>query len=394
MIKKLRFSNFYSFAEETEISFELGRKPTPSGFDINLPDRRLNKVIAVVGANGSGKTQFIKALAFLRWFIRESFLEQSPEDQLPYQPHALCKDKNTQFEIEFFIGEKEYKYSLKLNNREVKDEALYQRTSERFSYIFKRTRTNDSFEFKEKGFPFSLEQARKLRPNASIISAAHSYDVKEVKAFIHLFDKFSCNVNFQGRSYFEYSKLFDAANFYYKYPEVKERMIEALCKFDLGLGNVEIDEVEMRQSDGQLITAHQPWGIHKTESGELFKLSMFEESSGTQSAFVLFPYLLNILKLGGCAIIDELDNDLHPHLIPEILNWFRFEETNPHQAQLIFTCHTPEVLNLLQKHQVYLTEKNQQCSEAWRLDQVTGLRADDNLYAKYMAGALGAVPDV
>jgi len=43
---------------------------------------------------------------------------------------------------------------------------------------------------------------------------------------------------------------------------------------------------------------------------------------------------------------------------------------------------------------VYLCEKHDQRSEVWRLDEVTGLRADDNLYAKYMAGALGAVPEV
>ena len=104
--------------------------------------------------------------------------------------------------------------------------------------------------------------------------------------------------------------------------------------------------------------------------------------------------LLTVLNLGGIAVIDELDNDLHPHLIPKILDWFRFEHSNPHQAQLIFTCHTPEILNRLQKHQVYLCEKNDQSSRAWRLDDVVGLRSDDNLYAKYMAGALGAVPEV
>ena len=93
-------------------------------------------------------------------------------------------------------------------------------------------------------------------------------------------------------------------------------------------------------------------------------------------------------------VIDELDNDLHPHLVPQLLQWFEFDETNPHQAQLIFTCHTPEVLNLLQKHQVYLVEKQNQYSEAWRADDIKGLiRSDDNLYAKYMAGALGATPN-
>ncbi|HCL16455.1 MAG TPA: abortive infection protein, partial [Pseudomonas sp.] len=52
------------------------------------------------------------------------------------------------------------------------------------------------------------------------------------------------------------------------------------------------------------------------------------------------------------------------------------------------------LLNHLQKHQLYLCEKRDQCSEAWRLDEVQGLRADDNLYAKYMAGALGGIPEL
>ena len=104
--------------------------------------------------------------------------------------------------------------------------------------------------------------------------------------------------------------------------------------------------------------------------------------------------ILPVLENGGVAIIDEIDNDLHPHMLPHILELFKFQHTNPHQAQIIFTCHTPEILNLLKKHQTYLVEKVDQQSEAWRLDGVTGLRADDNLYAKYMAGALSAVPNL
>lgn len=101
-----------------------------------------------------------------------------------------------------------------------------------------------------------------------------------------------------------------------------------------------------------------------------------------------------MLHNGGIAVIDELDNDLHPHLFPEILNLFRSSHTNPHNAQLIFTCHTPEVFNILNKHQIYLVEKTDQISESWRLDEMEGVRNDDNLYAKYMAGAFSAVPNV
>jgi len=75
MIKNIKFSNFHSFFEEVEISFEVSKKPASSMYDINISDAtRLNKVVAIIGANGSGKTQLIKPLAFLSWFISDSFL--------------------------------------------------------------------------------------------------------------------------------------------------------------------------------------------------------------------------------------------------------------------------------------------------------------------------------
>lgn len=95
------------------------------------------------------------------------------------------------------------------------------------------------------------------------------------------------------------------------------------------------------------------------------------------------------------VIIDELEADLHPHMLTPILDLFFSPKTNPNKAQIIFTCHSLEVLSLLHKGQVVLVEKDSNCeSHAWRLDSVKGVRADDNLYAKYMAGAYGAVPQL
>ncbi|MEI2642189.1 MAG: hypothetical protein V9G10_07610 [Candidatus Nanopelagicales bacterium] len=50
---------------------------------------------------------------------------------------------------------------------------------------------------------------------------------------------------------------------------------------------------------------------------------------------------------------------------------------------------------MLHKSQVMLVEKNESNeSSAWRMDSVTDIRSDDNFYAKYMAGAYGAVPQL
>jgi len=394
MIKNLSFRNFYSFADDTVIDFALGKKPTPTGYDININGERYNKAIAVVGANGSGKTQLLKPLAFLSWFASESFLGSDPDLDIPFAVHRLHANEPCHFELEFMMGGIDYRYQLELTSKEVIFEALYERTSAQYSYLFKREKKQQGYSFKQKGFPFPKAQAEKLRGNTSLISAAHSYDIAEAKPFIEFFDRIETNVVSTGRRHFQHGEVVGAAAKFQKAPELLQRMSEAMGTFDLGLSSVEIRKLTGRDEAGKEEDVFVPFGLHKTDDGRTFELSFVEESSGTQSAFVLLQPILNALHKGGIAVIDEIDNDLHPHLVPHLLEWFEFEHTNPHQAQIIFTCHTPEVLNLLQKHQVYLVEKQNQQSEAWRLDDMTGLRADDNLYAKYMAGALGATPEL
>lgn len=398
MLVSLRVSNFFSFAEETFVSFEMGKKPSLTAFDITVPpDRRLNKVIAVVGPNGSGKTQLIKPLAFLSWFIADSFLGSEPNASIPFKPHALQSNQNTRFELIFRIKDDEFKYVLEANRNQIVHESLYKKTTQYFSYIFVRDLVLEnekfSYEYKQQGFSFKKNQAKGIRGNASLISAAHIYDVPEARQFIEYFSRYSHNINVLGRNHFDNSDILESAEFFYTSKHYLSQLENMLCEFDLGLNSVKINEIETKDSDGEDAKFYLPIGVHNSGDSS-FELPIFEESSGTQSAFVLMHRVLPVLELGGVAVIDEIDNDLHPHLLPYIIDLFKFQHTNPLNAQLIFTCHTPEVLNLLNKHQVYLVEKKSQFSESWRLDDVLGLRADDNLYAKYMAGALSAVPNM
>lgn len=394
MIKNLRFSNFYSFTDDTLIDFSLGKKPTPSGFDIAVGSERYNKVIAIVGANGSGKTQFLKPLAFLSWFVLESFLKTNPDEKIPCEPHRLEPNKPSEFALEFQRKGKDYRYELCIADKIVLFEGLFEKTSTQYSYLFKREKTADGYRYKQKGFSFPKAQAERIRNNASVLGAAHNYDVPEAKIFIDFFGKVAANVGCIGRHHYRHEQLLSTAKELYKQPKMLAQVSKAMGQIDLGLAKVKVRKIQRRDPTGKAQSEFLPFGVHVTDTGETFQLPFLEESSGTQSAFVLLTPILRTLQNGGLAVIDELDNDLHPHLVPHLLQWFEYEHTNPHHAQLIFTCHTPEVLNLLQKHQVYLVEKRNQRSDAWRLDDMTGLRADDNLYAKYMAGALGATPEL
>ncbi|MEY8212223.1 MAG: ATP-binding protein [Gammaproteobacteria bacterium] len=395
MLSKIKFKNFYSFGGEFEISFKVGKKPSKSYFDIpvGLNEERLNKVIASIGPNGAGKTQMLRPLAFLSWFISSSIFESNTDKDIPFKPHELCKSKTTSFEVDFFLENEEYRYKLEATSKEVIHESLYKKTSRFYSYIFVRNKVNDGYEFKQKGFGFTKNLAVKVRKNASLLASAHMHDVEHASLFVNYFSKFEYNINVSGREHYHEGVLVESANYLQANEEIKSKVNNIICDLDLGIDCVEYKEVEGTDEKGNKESFIIPIGVHKSQRGE-FKLPFFEESSGTKSAFVMLRKVLPVLEHGGVAIIDEIDNDLHPHMLSAILELFKFEHTNPLSAQIIFTCHTPEVLNQLKKHQLYLVEKEDLFSELWRLDEIVGLRADDNIYAKYQSGSLGAVPNI
>ena len=120
-----------------------------------------------------------------------------------------------------------------------------------------------------------------------------------------------------------------------------------------------------------------------------------EESAGTQRFVEIFPRLHYVLETGSIAIIDEIDTDLHPLLLPELFRWFNDPERNPYGAQLFFTAHNPALLDDLEKEQIFFTEKpSGEPSHVYGARDIKGLRREPSLMKKYLAGELGAVPHV
>lgn len=392
MLVEFSFENFFSFAEEASVSFELGKRPAKSGYDyIYNEENRLNTAIAVVGPNGGGKTNLLRPLYFLFWFMEHSFSELKPDESLPFLPHFL-NDAPSKLMLRFLLNGSEYKYEVELSESGIIHEGLYMKAQGalKYKFLFVRQKNGDSFQYKQKGFGLTLRQVGIWRSNASTISTAIHHQVPLALEINRFLEHVYTNLHLGGRDNFSGSKLIESANFFHENEKYVSKMEEALSSFDLGLSKVELKKTTAQTDFGKKEDIVIPVGIHKKGDKE-FKVPFFMESTGTQSAFVLLEQVLPALSNGGVVLIDEIDNDLHPHILPYILDWFRFD--NPKHAQIVFTCHTPEILNILMKHQVYLVEKIEQESEAWRLDEVEGLRSDDNLYAKYMAGALSAVPN-
>jgi hypothetical protein len=394
MLHKYAFSNFQSFRERTEVSWLLdGRVPPAVWSGAATSGERVSSVMAVIGPNASGKTALLKPILFVHWFITHSFAIV-PTALLPVAPHAAARNEPIEFEVEADFEGRLWRYTLRCTPQRVLHEALYAK-HERMRYVFVRewNEAAQSYDVKQQDFDFAPSEARKTRPNASLIATAAQYGVPLAKRLVNNF--VVTNIDQAGRMTNGMEQLVRSAAYFAGEESQRQLLVRLLGSWDLGLSDLQIREVTATAPDGKSEKFWLPYGVHRSAGNASFELPFALESSGTQGAFILLSRLLPALAFGGLAVIDEFENDLHPHMLEPILDLFANPATNPHRAQLLFTCHAIEVLNILHKSQVVLVEKDTNNeSSAWRLDSVEGIRSDDNFYAKYMAGAFGAVPQL
>lgn len=399
MLHRYSFSNAYSFRERVEVDLTLNqREPTTDWWAQTKTGERAAKVVAVLGANASGKTSLLNALVFVHWFVAHSFTEKKPGDLLPFAPYATSVNEPSEFEVEFdgmVNGEvKFWHYTVKLSRERVFEESLYVRRK-RMGLVFERKwdDAKKTYTVKENGFGTLPIDVVNARSNASLLAIGAQYGLPIAVRFIG--SNIRTNVNENGKELSDIAQLARAVDYFFATPKLQPSLNQLLSSWDLGLAGIELQERESQDQDGQNKPDRLVFGVHRAKNAQQFNIPILRESRGTQAAFVLLSQLLPVLTSGGLAVIDEFESDLHPHMLAPILDLFANEQTNPHKAQLLFTCHSMEVLNLLPKSQVILVEKNEHNeSSAWRLDQVRGIRSDDNYYGKYMAGAYGAVPNL
>ena len=136
-------------------------------------------------------------------------------------------------------------------------------------------------------------------------------------------------------------------------------------------------------------------------NGKRINFGAEKESRGTLAAAHLFVQLCPILEMGATLLVDELDCSLHPMLVKEIVEVFNNADTNPFDAQLIFTTHDISLLDrtiygedVLGRDEVWFVEKNQNgISRLYPLSSIKRTtRKEDNLYRKYVEGRYSAIP--
>lgn len=378
MIIKFGARNFLSFREGVEVSFE--NKET------------VNTILCVKGANAAGKTNLLKALNFILFFLGESFTQLKPDEPISSFKPFFKSSENSYFYLEFRLPDDPllYRYELELNSSGVVAETLTK----------KNKRTVRLLERKNNEFVFNGDRLKlvRLRSNASMICTINQYDPSLLPPRICTFFS-SCQSNLQGvysfglflrlQERFGEATLSSISKFFRASPKSKKIAEEFIHASDTGIARFDIRQ--NTELSGNV--KYYPVFFHQVDQKE-YPLLYSEESSGTKALFTALFYFCLAFEYGSLLIYDELDMSLHPMIVPKLLALFQDPRKNPKQAQLFFTSHCTDLMKNLRPDQIFILGKENNESYAYSISECPSgiIRKDRDLIKPYLQGRLGGIP--
>ncbi|MEG3873576.1 MULTISPECIES: ATP-binding protein [unclassified Microcoleus] len=354
----------------------------------------LLKSAAIYGANASGKSNIVAAINFMKWFVLNSSKETQVSDAIDIEAFRLSTETEKEpsfFEIVFLLEDKTFRYGFDVNAREVVSEWLFQADDSQEKMLFERDFDNYILD----DFPEGQGISDKTRSNALFLSVVAQFNGKISGKILLWFSKTLQLISgLQDRQYRE-ETLESFENDRHRHD-----IIEFIKKLDLGIADIQIKKYISQKTamfgiyEVGVKTVHRKYDADGKQAAiELFDIET-HESEGTNKLFALAGILLDTLRTGKILLIDELDARLHPLITRELICLFNSNETNPHNAQLIFTTHDTNLLSSksFRKDQIWFTEKdNKGATDLYSLVEYK-VGKDASFERDYIIGKYGAIP--
>lgn len=415
MLITFKVSNFLSFSEEQSLS--MIPSITENNDLIKIEAIRLLRKGVIFGANSSGKSNFIKAIAFGKELVLDGF---SNKHRNKYSKIAsINKDKESSFEYTFYSNGKFYSYgfSFVLFEGRFTNEYLYEIDSEdNEKLLFSRLENDFIWKIETKAETENkLKEQLQEKPNCLLINLTALASGFECLVNVYQWFLNKVIVSFQNqdfmrlesglmksRSQFEkFLKNYDTGiekilfrkidpeslkkhgeEIYKRINAEMERsntsfgirLKDALYNFDYVNGEFEVYEVYLRHQHSEL----------DYEFGE--------ESDGTRRMFDLMDIIISPIP-NAIYLIDEINRSIHPLLTEKYILSFKncLKENN---VQLLFTTHEANLLReeLLRRDEVWFVEKQaDNSSKIFSLD-IFQKENEKDLGKAYLAGRYGGIP--
>jgi AAA15 family ATPase/GTPase len=441
MLTRFNVGNFLSFKEVQEFSMLKG-KPISKGERVYDSGKlKVLKFGALFGANASGKSNFVKSIAFARDLIVPSLQQRRPLGEFAFKLDGSYQIKPSYFEFEILLDDCLYSYGFEIILKE--DQFVSE-------WLIKLSPTGSDFKIFSRDI-MSGEITTDLKIEDRSLRNKFKVYLDDIRGnretlFLSEMNRNKNQLYAQESSLTIIKKVFDwfshdleivypnkpispLANFWAS--QEKEQICKIIKDFSTGIVNYEEVEVDLEQelkyvqkSDAirvkNYIDELQKMGTPnrgiilnlndsyffimldedrnisttslKFSHGEGTPLFDFiEESDGTRRILDLLEILLT--KEDKVFVIDEIDRSLHPQLTYRFIKYF-LHLANKRNIQLIVTTHESRLLDfdLLRQDEIWLSEKNLEgATVLYSLDEYN-VRFDRKVDKAYLEGRYGGVP--
>lgn len=427
MLLRVSANNFLSFYNE--IKFDMFPNPKKATFpnhvysDYKIP---VLKQASIYGANGSGKSNLLKLIRFIKGFaLNNTYYNEQPITLNKFR----LKERNDDpisFSIEFYHKKIYFLYEARINEAKIETENLCQLNLEtkKYEMIFKRT--GNRFE-QDKLISEEMQNAI-----TNILEA----DANVLKSFLSQYNTVPLlkddRINI-AYDWFESSLKVLSLNRLVKglisgmqhNNELLQFTNRLIADIGLGIDKIEIEDINLleQEGNGELLKIlddklEQDKGITSFKNGRslfdietrngtpyltrfIFKqlgidgyvgnLEYEAQSEGTARLINLIPALFDIINRECVYLIDELENGIHPNLILKVMEFLGRQQT---KGQLIYTTHETILLDqqkVMRPDEVWFVEKKRGNSVIYSLNDFKEHKTI-NIVKGYLDGRYGAIP--
>lgn len=431
MLVDFSVENFLSFSDKQTLSFEPDAKVKglEDYYFISVLDKdklhkslSLLKIGMIYGANASGKSNFLKALNYLKSIALKTKTEKNTT--LKYAPFGMDYSKSSVMEVNFISCQTKYNYKVEFNRNSIVYEELNQYpylTARKSKNVYKRTTDGEKqlpnivFEKSLKIDSLTLKQLNIVTLWNETVLASFSKISADIPAVRNACDWFKYYLN----ELFPLQTPLDVISTAFIDDNLVkvDSIVNALKRADFNISGITIDKKRpVRDYLQEIVDSFDeeqklPIKVdvlddvgnsnipkimmkHKTDQSE-FVLPYKLESEGTKRYFGLIGVLMNLSLFSVMMMIDELDMSLHPELYDAFIVSFL---KNVKESQLLFTTHNREFLqkkHLLRKDALWIANKRDSGSTEMYSFADFGssvIRDTTSIYNAYSVGKLGGVP--
>ena len=437
MLIRFFVENFLSFKDEVEFSMVAGRTRKHRDHIITTGKRndiRLLKTGVIYGANASGKSNLIKAIAFAQDFVTRGTLNTKYISLAPFLFDSVTANKPSTFRFEIKCETRSYIYGFAVDRKQVHSEELHEIRPASEKLIFKRKTDLDGRAKIEFGkLPLTAEQHQELLDSIVPERLLLTESVKMEHIISYFEDVYH---------WFDYTlvPVFPSSTYapgigigFMKYDDFHKRFYDLIERLDLGIDGIgpvkyefnakeltdefkkkvkrhiqaipegsneraifynSVDDYYLLVDSDNQYAAYKIMTIHdvKHENRKVaFDLSV--ESDGTRRLLEFVPALFLGIEGERVFVIDELDRRLHAHMTYNILDIFLTNSANK-SSQMIVTTHESSLLDLdlLRHDEIWFIEKDSAgASDVYSLEEFAP-RFDKGIEKGYLHGRFGAIP--